>query len=88
MTYLSEHLSAGFMQPDRDPGLFRARVSSPDLNQGPSDLQSDAVSIELSRQRQNIILLLYTIYILSVLYCFNMCRREASLNFVLVEYVE
>ena len=34
----------------RDPGLFRARASSPDLNQGPSDLQSDALPTELSRQ--------------------------------------
>ena len=34
----------------RDPGLFRAHVSSPDLNQGPSDLQSDALPTELSRQ--------------------------------------
>ena len=34
----------------RDPGLFRTRASSPDLNQGPSDLQSDALPTELSRQ--------------------------------------
>ena len=34
----------------RDPGLFRAHASSPDLNQGPSDLQSDALPTELSRQ--------------------------------------
>ena len=34
----------------RDPGFFRARASSPDLNQGPSDLQSDALPTELSRQ--------------------------------------
>ena len=35
----------------RDPGLFRAlRKNSPDLNQGPSDLQSDALPTELSRQ--------------------------------------
>ena len=34
----------------RDPGLFRAHVSSPNLNQGPSDLQSDALPTELSRQ--------------------------------------
>ena len=34
----------------RDPGLFRAHVNSPDLNQGPSDLQSDALPTELSRQ--------------------------------------
>ena len=34
----------------RDPGLFRARTNSPDLNQGPSDLQSDALPTELSRQ--------------------------------------
>ena len=39
--------------------------------------------------REKIILLLYTISpILSVVYCFNMYRREASLNFVSVEYVE
>ena len=35
----------------RDPGLFRAHANSPDLNQGPSDLQSDALPTELSRQR-------------------------------------
>ena len=34
----------------RDPGLFRTHASSPDLNQGPSDLQSDALPTELSRQ--------------------------------------
>ena len=36
----------------RDPGLFRtdAEASSPYLNQGPSDLQSDALPTELSRQ--------------------------------------
>ena len=34
----------------RDPGLFRAQMNSPDLNQGPSDLQSDALPPELSRQ--------------------------------------
>ena len=36
----------------RDPGLFRthAGASSPYLNQGPSDLQSDALPTELSRQ--------------------------------------
>ena len=34
----------------RDPGLYRARASSPDLNQGPSDLQSDALPTELSRR--------------------------------------
>ena len=34
----------------RDPGLFRAHASSPDLNQGPSDLQSDALPTELSRR--------------------------------------
>ena len=34
----------------RDPGLFRTHESSPDLNQGPSDLQSDALPTELSRQ--------------------------------------
>ena len=34
----------------RDPGLFRAHANSPDLNQGPSDLQSDALPTELSRQ--------------------------------------
>ena len=34
----------------RDPGLFRTRASSPDLNQGPSDLRSDALPTELSRQ--------------------------------------
>ena len=34
----------------RDPGIFRARASPPDLNQGPSDLQSDALPTELSRQ--------------------------------------
>ena len=33
----------------RDPGLFRAHAGSPDLNQGPSDLQSDALPTELSR---------------------------------------
>ena len=32
----------------RDPGLFRTRGSSPDLNHGPSDLQSDALPTELS----------------------------------------
>ena len=37
---------------------------------------------------RNIIFFLYTIYILSVVHCLNMCRREASLNFVSVEYVE
>ena len=31
---------------------------------------------------------IYDIYILSVAHCLNMCRREASLNFVSVEYVE
>ena len=36
----------------RDPGLFRAHASSPDLNQGPSDLQSDALPTELSRHLQ------------------------------------
>ena len=34
----------------RDPGLLRARSSPPYLNQGPSDLQSDALPTELSRQ--------------------------------------
>ena len=34
----------------RDPGLFRAHANPPDLNQGPSDLQSDALPTELSRQ--------------------------------------
>ena len=34
----------------RDPGLFRTHAISPDLNQGPSDLQSDALPTELSRQ--------------------------------------
>ena len=34
----------------RDPGLFRTHASSPDLNHGPSDLQSDALPTELSRQ--------------------------------------
>ena len=34
----------------RDPGLFRTHASSPGLNQGPSDLQSDALPTELSRQ--------------------------------------
>ena len=34
----------------RDPGLFRVHANSPDLNQGPSDLQSDALPTELSRQ--------------------------------------
>ena len=34
----------------RDPGLFRAHGNPPDLNQGPSDLQSDALPTELSRQ--------------------------------------
>ena len=34
----------------RDPGLFRVLANSPDLNQGPSDLQSDALPTELSRQ--------------------------------------
>ena len=76
----------------RDLGLFRALANSPDLNQGPSDLQSDALPTELSWQlafiKRNIILLLYTIYILSVVCCSNMYRREASLNFVSVEYVE
>ena len=33
----------------RDPGYFRTYYSSPDLNQGPSDLQSDALPTELSR---------------------------------------
>ena len=33
----------------RDPGMFRTHASSPDLNQGPSDLQSDALPTELSR---------------------------------------
>ena len=28
----------------------RKRASSPDMNQGPSDLQSDALPTELSRQ--------------------------------------
>ena len=37
----------------RDPGLFRAHASSPDLNQGPSDLQSDVLPTELSRQLVN-----------------------------------
>ena len=30
--------------------MFRALANSPDLNQGPSDLQSDAVPTELSWQ--------------------------------------
>ena len=34
----------------RDPGLFRAYANPSDLNQGPSDLQSDALPTELSRQ--------------------------------------
>ena len=34
----------------RDPGLLRARSSPPYLNQGPSDLQSDTLPTELSRQ--------------------------------------
>ena len=34
----------------RDPGLLRARSNLPYLNQGPSDLQSDALPTELSRQ--------------------------------------
>ena len=34
----------------RDPGLIRAHSSPPSLNQGPSDLQSDTLSTELSRQ--------------------------------------
>ena len=34
----------------RDPGLFRVHANPPDLNQGPSDLQSDALPTELSRQ--------------------------------------
>ena len=34
----------------RDLGLIRARSSPPYLNQGPSDLQSDALPNELSRQ--------------------------------------
>ena len=34
----------------RDPGLFTAHGNPPDLNQGPSDLQSDALPTELSRQ--------------------------------------
>ena len=33
----------------RDPGLFRAHSNPPVLNQGPSDLQSDALPTELSR---------------------------------------
>ena len=37
---------------------------------------------------ENIILVLFTIYIISIVYCFNMYRREASLNFDSVEYVE
>ena len=35
----------------RDPGFFRTAASSPDMNQGPSDLQSDALPTELPRQR-------------------------------------
>ena len=73
------------------PGIIQL-ANSPDLNQGPSDLQSDALPTELSWQlafiKRNRILLLYTIYILSVVYCSNMYRREASLKFVSVEYVE
>ena len=38
------------LKPCRDPGLFRTHASSPDLNQGPSNLQSDALPTELSRQ--------------------------------------
>ena len=83
----------------RDPGLFRALANSPDLNQGPSDLQSDALPTELSWQLAFIkrkcnpssiydIYIYIYIYILSVVYCFKMHRREASLNFVPVEYVE
>ena len=34
----------------RDPGLFKGVTNLPDLNQGPSDLQSDALPTELSRQ--------------------------------------
>ena len=34
----------------RNPGLIRARSSPAYLNQGPSDLQSDALPTELSRQ--------------------------------------
>ena len=34
----------------QDPGLFRAHANPPDLNQGPSDLQSDALPTELSRR--------------------------------------
>ena len=34
----------------RDPGLFRVHANPPVLNQGPSDLQSDALPTELSRQ--------------------------------------
>ena len=34
----------------RDPGLIRAHSSPPSLNQEPSDLQSDALPTELSRQ--------------------------------------
>ena len=68
-------------------------TSSPDLNQRPSDLQSDALPTELSRQptfteRKYNPSSIYDIDILSVVYCFNMYRREASLNFVSVEYVE
>ena len=68
-------------------------TSSLDLNQGPSDLQSDALPTELSRQltfteRKYNPSSIYDIYILSVVYCFNIYRREASLNFVSVEYVE
>ena len=35
----------------RDPGLFRAYMRPPNLNQGPSDLQSDALPTELSRHQ-------------------------------------
>ena len=35
----------------QDPGLFKAHANSPDLNQGPSDLQSDALTTKLSRQQ-------------------------------------
>ena len=34
----------------RNPGLIRARSTPSYLNQGPSDLQSDALPTELSRQ--------------------------------------
>ena len=35
------------------PGIIQSSLSSPALNQGPSDLQSDALPTELSRQVMN-----------------------------------